>query len=152
VRLASARPDVPPIVRAGYLEEPADLAALLTGLTLARALGRARAYEPLVAEELEPGPGARTDGELAAFVRAAGDTIFHLAGTCAMGDGTMAVVDDALRVRGVDGLRVADGSIMPDVVNAPTHAACVMIGERAADLLTAGVAPVSARSSGEAGS
>ena len=152
VRLASATPGDPPIIRAQYLHDPADLEALLKGVRLARALGQARAYETLAADELEPGPRARTDAELSAFIRAAADTIFHPAGTCAMGDDRLAVVDAALRVRGVDGLRVADASIMPDVVNAPTHAACVMIGERAADLLAAAATPLSARRTGEAGS
>jgi choline dehydrogenase len=81
----------------------------------------------------------KTDAEIEALVRAAADTIFHAAGTCRMGPASdpMAVVDARLRVRGVEGLRVADASIMPEVVNATTHAACVMIGEKAADLLGA---------------
>ena len=145
VALASAKPEDPPVIRARYLTEPADLAAVLKGVRLARALGEARAYGRLAAEEVEPGPGARTDAELTAYVRATAGTIFHPAGTCAMGRGRMAVVDAALRVRGVDGLRIADASVMPDVVNAPTHAACVMIGERAADLLSGRTAPLSAR-------
>jgi len=149
IGLSSARPEDPPIIRAHYLREPGDLEAVLKGVRLARALGQARAYETLVAEELEPGADARTDADLAAFVRAAAGTIFHPAGTCPMGRDAMAVVDAALRVRGIEGLRVADASIMPAVVNAPTHAACVMIGERAADLLVGGPAPLSARA-GEA--
>ncbi|HXE79231.1 MAG TPA: GMC family oxidoreductase N-terminal domain-containing protein [Vicinamibacterales bacterium] len=135
VRLASARPDDPPRIHARYLSDPADLDAVLKGVRLARTMGQSRAFERLVAEELEPGPEARTDEELAAFVRASAGTIFHPAGTCAMGRDRMSVVDATLRVRGVEGLRVADASIMPTVVNAPTHAACVMIGERAADLI-----------------
>ena len=76
----------------------------------------------------------KSDADLAAFVRRDTDTIYHGAGTCKMGPATMpaAVVDPTLRVRGVEGLRVADASIMPEVVNAPTNAACVMIGEKAA--------------------
>ena len=65
----------------------------------------------------------------------AADTIYHPAGTCRMGTDTRSVVDARLRVRGVEGLRIADASIMPDVVNATTHAACVMIGSRAADFV-----------------
>ena len=80
---------------------------------------------------------AKTPADLLAFVRRASDTIFHGAGTCRMGprDNPDSVVDASLRVKGVDGLRVADASIMPEVVSATTHAACVMIGEKAADLL-----------------
>ena len=79
------------------------------------------------------------DADLAAFVRRDADTIYHGAGTCKMGPATdrTAVVDPSLRVRGVDNLRVADGSIMPEVVNATTNAACVMIGEKAADMIKA---------------
>jgi choline dehydrogenase len=82
-----------------------------------------------------PGPAARSRAEIAAFLRDTADTIYHPAGTCRMGAGDDAVVDAALRVRGIDGLRVADASIMPRLVNAATHAACVMIGEKAADFV-----------------
>jgi choline dehydrogenase len=77
----------------------------------------------------------RTPADRRAFVRRTADTIFHPVGTCRMGRGTDAVVDPDLRVRGLTGLRVADASIMPIGVNSQTHAACVMIGEKAADLL-----------------
>ena len=82
----------------------------------------------------------KSDADLAAFVRRDSDTIYHGAGTCKMGPASdpAAVVDPSLRVRGVDGLRVADGSIMPEVVNATTNAACVMIGEKASDLVRYG--------------
>jgi choline dehydrogenase len=79
----------------------------------------------------------KSDADLATFARRDSDTIFHGAGTCKMGPASdpMAVVDPTLRVRGVENLRVADGSIMPEVVNATTNAACVMIGEKAAALI-----------------
>ena len=104
---------------------------------LARWFGEADAYADLKGEELLPGPSMKSDADLAAFARRDSDTIYHGAGTCKMGPGTdpAAVVDPSLRVRGVDGLRVADGSIMPEVVNATTNAACVMIGEKASDLV-----------------
>jgi len=91
----------------------------------------------LRSEEIDPGASATSDDDLRAFVRRTADTIYHPAGTCRMGPkgDTSAVVDSELRVLGVDGLRVADASIMPEVMSAPTHAACVMIGEKAADLL-----------------
>jgi choline dehydrogenase len=135
IQLRSARPEDPPLVRANYLQDPEDVTALVAGVRLARAFGNARAYDGLRAEEIDPGPSVRTDQEIAAFVRRAADTIFHPAGTCRMGRDDGAVVDAELRVHATMGLRVADASIMPAVVNAPTHAACVMIGEMAADLI-----------------
>ena len=137
VRLRSNDPLAAPVIRANYLQEQADVNALARGVHLARWFGEADAYSPLRADEILPGPGVRSDADLAAFVRRDADTIYHPAGTCRMGPqhDTMAVVDAALRVRGIDGLRVADASIMPEVVNATTHAACVMIGDQAADLI-----------------
>lgn len=137
IRLRSADPMAAPIIRANYLQEAADVDALVRAVKLARWFGEADAYAPLRADEILPGPAARSDADLAAFVRRDADTIYHGAGTCKMGPAAdaSAVVDPALRVRGVQGLRVADASIMPDVVNATTHAACVMIGEKAALLV-----------------
>lgn len=135
IRLRSADPLAPPIIRGNYLSEAADMAALVEGVRLSRALGNAAAYGPLRGDEVEPGAGARDAASITDFVRRAADTIYHPAGTCRMGAGGDAVVDAALRVHGFTGLRVADASIMPDVVNATTHAACVMIGDRAGDLI-----------------
>ena len=137
VVLRSPDPLAAPIIRANYLQEQADVTALVKGVKLSRWFGEADAYTDLKGEEILPGPAATSDADLAAFVRRECDTIYHGAGTCKMGPATdtTAVVDPSLRVRGVDGLRVADGSIMPEVVNATTHAACVMIGEKASDLV-----------------
>jgi choline dehydrogenase len=137
ITLRSADPLAPPVIRANFLQEQADVDALVRGVKLARYFGEADSYADLKGDELLPGPAARSDADLAAFARRDSDTIYHGGGTCKMGpDGDKtAVVDPSLRVRGVDGLRVADGSIMPEVVNATTHAACVMIGEKASDLM-----------------
>jgi choline dehydrogenase len=137
VRLRAADPMAAPIIRGNYLQDQADVNALVRGVKLARWFGEADAYTPLRGDEIAPGAPAKSDADLAAFARRETDTIYHGAGTCKMGPATdrSAVVDAALRVRGVEGLRVADGSIMPEVVNAPTNAACVMIGEKAAQLL-----------------
>ncbi|MCC7177035.1 MAG: FAD-dependent oxidoreductase [Acidobacteria bacterium] len=138
VRLGSADPLAAPVITANYLQEASDVRALARGVHLARFFAEQAVYEPLRGEELEPGKATTSDSDLERFIRRAADTIYHGAGTCRMGPGAepMAVVDSALRVRGVEGLRVADASIMPEVVNAPTHAACVMIGEKAADLIS----------------
>jgi choline dehydrogenase len=137
ITLRSADPLAAPVIRANYLQEQGDVDALVRGVKLARYFAEADAYNDLKGEELQPGAAITRDADLAAFVRRDSDTIFHGAGTCKMGPAgdTTAVVDPSLRVRGVDGLRVADGSIMPEVVNATTHAACVMIGEKASDLV-----------------
>ena len=137
ITLRSGDPLAAPMIRANYLQEQADVNALIRGVKLSRYFAEADAYNDLKGEELLPGAATTSDADLAAFVRRDSDTIYHGAGTCKMGpDGdATAVVDPSLRVRGVDGLRVADGSIMPEVVNATTHAACVMIGEKASDLV-----------------
>ena len=137
IRLRSADPLAPPVVRANYLQEQADVAALVRGVRLARQLGESPAYDALRLEELEPGGAIVSDRALEGFARRQADSIYHLAGTCRMAPGSEpdAVVDASLRVHGVEGLRVADASIMPEVVNAPTHAACVAIGEKCAVLI-----------------
>lgn len=137
VTLRSADPMAAPIIRANYLQEPADVTALVRGVKMARWFGEADSYIDLRGDEIAPGAAATSDADLAAFARRDSDTIYHGAGTCKMGPPSdrMAVVDPSLRVRGIQGLRVADASIMPEVVNATTHATCVMIGEKAADLV-----------------
>jgi choline dehydrogenase len=137
IRLRAADPLAAPIIRANYLQEIADVDALVRGVKLARWFGEADAYTPLRGDEILPGAAMKSDADLATFVRRDSDTIYHGAGTCKMGPAADAgaVVDPSLRVRGVQGLRVVDASIMPTVVNATTHAATVMIGEKAALLV-----------------
>jgi choline dehydrogenase len=137
ITLRSADPLAPPVIRANYLQEQSDVNALVRGVKLARYFGEADSYADLKGEEMLPGTAMKSDADLAAFARRDTDTIYHGAGSCKMGPAgdRTAVVDPSLRVRGVDGLRVADGSIMPEVVNATTNAACVMIGEKASDLV-----------------
>jgi choline dehydrogenase len=137
ITLRSADPLAPPVIRANYLQEQADVDALVRGVKLARYFGEADSYADLKGEEMLPGAAMKSDADLAAFARRDSDTIYHGSGSCKMGPAgdRTAVVDPSLRVRGVDGLRVADGSIMPEVVNATTNAACVMIGEKASDLV-----------------
>jgi choline dehydrogenase len=137
VALRATDPLSPPLIRANYLTDPHDVQTLVTGVRLVRRFGESHAYDALRAEEVEPGPQTISDRDLERFTRRNADTIYHAAGTCRMGPDSdrTAVVDAALRVHGIDGLRVADASIMPVIVDAPTHAACVMIGEKAAALI-----------------
>ena len=92
---------------------------------------------PFVEEELLPGPGARTDEELLEAARDIAQTIYHPAGTCAMGPGPDAVVDERLRVHGIGGLRVVDASVMPVITSGNTNAPTIMIAEKAADMIRA---------------
>lgn len=135
VRVVSADPFAKPAITANYLSTPTDRGVTVAALRLSRAILAAPTMRALVAEEVIPGASVQSDAELLDFARQKGGSIFHPVGTCKMGDDTMAVVDDRLRVHGIDGLRVADASIMPTLVSGNTNAPAIMIGEKAADLI-----------------
>jgi len=135
LRLRSADPLAAPIIDANYFDDARDLDALVEGVRLARAIAMTRPYSPLRGDAVDPGDTAQTPEALRAFVRRTADTIFHPVGTCRMGNDADAVVDGRLRVNGLEGVRIADASIMPTVVNSQTMAACFVIGERAAELI-----------------
>ncbi|MBP0456305.1 GMC family oxidoreductase [Streptomyces montanisoli] len=135
VRLRGADPADTAVVRANYLQRQVDVEVLAEGLTLARELAARTAFDGIRGPELAPGKAVTGRKELRAFIRANTSTLWHPVGTCRMGDDPMAVVDAELRVHGIDGLRIADASIMPHIVSGNTNAACVMIGEKAADLI-----------------
>jgi choline dehydrogenase len=120
-----------------YLSEPVDLDLALTGLKQVIEIGNARAFREVGAEQTHPGPEVNSDHGLVDYIRRTGTTIWHPVGTCKMGHDPMAVVDDQLRVHGLAGLRVADASIMPAIVSGNTNAPCIMIGEKASDLIIA---------------
>lgn len=135
VTLRSADPSDTAVMQPNYLSDPADVDVFVAGIELARALAGTRALADFVKVEIAPGPQVTSRADMVEFVRANAGTLWHPVGTCAMGTGEAAVVDDQLQVRGVDGLRVADASVMPSIVAGNTNAACIMIGERAADLV-----------------
>jgi len=139
LRLESAAPGGRIEIQPNFLCEPSDLEALVEGLEFCMELAATPAYAALVARPAAPA-GRLSKREREAFVRQACDTFFHTCGTCAMGDGEDAVVDPMLRVRGVDGLRIADASVIPTIPSCNTNAPVVMIAERAADLIL-GAAP-----------
>jgi len=137
VMIRSPDPGAKPAIVANYLATETDRRTIVDGLWLARRLSETQALRPLIAGELEPGRDAQSDEAMLAHARARGGTIFHPTSTCSMGPASnpAAVVDAELRVHGLEGLRVADASIMPTVVSGNTNAACIMIGEKCADLV-----------------
>jgi choline dehydrogenase len=139
VRLAKDDPTVHPRISANYYAEPVDLEAATTMVQVARDIYATSAFrERYDLHELAPGPDVKSRKELKAWVRANTGSYYHFAGSCRMGVDHLAVVDPQLRVRGVEGLRVADASVMPSIVSANPHTTVVMIGERAADFIRNG--------------
>ncbi|MBL0419234.1 GMC family oxidoreductase N-terminal domain-containing protein [Ramlibacter sp. AW1] len=137
IRIASPDPATPAHMRAGYLDDERDRDLIVRSVPWMRQVAAQPALARLVAEEVRPGPACATPEQVLAYVRQTAFSVHHQAGTCAMGRGAQAVVDERLRVHGVDGLRVADASIMPTLVGGNTNAPSIMIGEKAADLIRA---------------
>ncbi|KPL55157.1 hypothetical protein ABB55_25415 [Prosthecomicrobium hirschii] len=132
LRLRSADPLAAPLIQPNYLAAEADLTATVAGVRLVRDLVAGPAFDGIRGPELAPTAAARSDAEIAAWVRATASSVYHPVGTARMGPDPMAVVDARLKLRGLDGLRIADASVMPDIVSGNTNAATIMIGERAA--------------------
>jgi choline dehydrogenase-like flavoprotein len=135
VRLTSSDPAALPLIDPHYLEDPADMQLLVEGVRMSRDIARSKALAPYLREEATPGPKAKTDEEIRAAIRLYAKTIYHPVGTCKMGTDRMAVVDPELRVHGLEGLRIADASVMPSIVGGNTNAPSIMIGEKASDLI-----------------
>lgn len=135
ISLAGPDPRTAPRIAPNYLGHPDDLPVLLAGLRLARRLVAAPALARHVARETLPGPAVQTEAELIADIRARAETIYHPVGTCRMGRDPGAVVDPEGRVRGVEGLRVADASIMPQIIAGNTNAPTMMIAENVARMI-----------------
>ncbi len=135
VRLASSDPMAAPLIDPAFLSDPDDVSRLVRGFRRMREIMHAPALAPFRGRELGGSGDAQTDAQIEAFIRDHADTIYHPVGTCRMGPGERDVVDPRLRVRGVDGLRVVDASIMPRIVGGNTNAPVIMIAERAAHLI-----------------
>ena len=138
IRLESARAEDPPAIRPNYLATRTDCDTLVAGVKIARRIAAAPPLAGMIEGEHAPGPASQGDDALLAWARGSATTIYHPTGTCRMGADEASVVDPALRVRGVGGLRVADASIMPEIVSGNTNAPTIMIGEKASDLIRAG--------------
>ena len=137
VHAVSPDPGRHPAIRMNYLSAWTDRELTVAGIRKVRELVATPAMAAIVGEELQPGPGAQDDEALLDWVRRTSETGYHPVGTCKMGSDPLAVVDHRLRVHGIAGLRIADGSIMPTIVSGNTNAACIMIGEKCADLVRA---------------
>jgi choline dehydrogenase len=135
VHIRSADPAEAPGIRANYLDREEDRRAMVAALRRVRDIFAAPALSRHLGREFLPGPGVQSDEEVLAYIRAEGESVYHPVGTCKMGRDEMAVVDDRLRVHGIEGLRVADASIMPTIVSGNTNAPAIMIAEKCADML-----------------
>jgi len=142
VTLKSADPADHPVIDPNFLSHPDDLAGTVASVRLGRRIMEQSAISKHLVREHYPGAKTESDADLEAFVRAASRTGYHPSGTCRMGDDETAVVDTRLRVRGIDGLRISDASIMPRLVSGNTNATTIMIAERAAELILANRAPI----------
>jgi choline dehydrogenase len=135
LRIRSADPAAPPEIRINYLSTEVDRTTNVEGLKMLRKILKAPALKPYVVEEVDPGAKVASDEALLSYCRARGSTIYHPTSTCRMGNDPLAVVDQRLRLRGVEGLRVVDASVMPDLVSGNTNAVVIMIAEKASDMI-----------------
>jgi choline dehydrogenase len=135
VQIRSRAPDAAPAIAPNYLASEADRMVAAAAIRLTRRICAARALARFEPQEFLPGAALASDEELATAAGDIGTTIFHPVGTCKMGQDPLAVVDDRLRVRGVEGLRVVDASIMPTITSGNTNAPVIMIAEKAADMI-----------------
>jgi choline dehydrogenase len=135
ISLRSADPLAHPLIDPNYLSAENDIRVLRAGLKISREVVGQSAFAPFRGAELAPGPDVRSDAEIDAFIRQNSETLYHPVGTCKMGPDDLAVVDERLRVHGVEGLRVVDASVMPRLVSGNTNAPTIMIAEKAADMI-----------------
>jgi choline dehydrogenase len=137
IHITSSDPARPPAINFNFLSDENDRTALLSGMRIVRNWINAPAMDEFRGVELAPGEALQKDDELLDWVRRTAETTYHPVGTCKMGNDPMAVVDDQLRVHGIQGLRIADASIMPTLTSGNTNAPSIMIGEKASTLVLA---------------
>ncbi|HEY3729809.1 MAG TPA: GMC oxidoreductase, partial [Steroidobacteraceae bacterium] len=135
VTLASPDPHAAPLIDPALLSVESDIQPLIRAIRLSRRILASAQFARYRATETAPGASVQTEEGIADFIRSAAYTVHHQVGTCRMGSGPDAVVDPALRLRGVDALRVVDASVIPLIVGGNTNAVVVMIAEKAADLI-----------------
>lgn len=135
LRLASPDPAAAPLIDPNLLGEPGDADGLVRAIKISRKVFASEAFAPFGGVEVAPGPDVQSDAEIEDYIRRTGYTVHHPVGTCRMGSDAGAVVDPELRFHGISGLRIADASVMPQIIGGNTNAPCVMIAERAADFI-----------------
>ena len=135
IHISSVDAKRPPAIRFNFLSSPLDCDITLAAMRIARNIMNAPSMEGILGGEFAPGPSVQSDDEMLGWVKANAETTYHPVGTCKMGSDPMAVVDDHLQVRGVQGLRIADASIMPTLTSGNTNAPSIMIGEKAASMV-----------------
>jgi choline dehydrogenase len=135
VSIKSADPFAAPLIQPNYLAADDDARVLRDGATFVREVFSQSAFTPFRGAELMPGAEVQTDAQLDAFVRGTAETIYHPVGSAKMGRDGESMVDPMLKVYGVEGLRVVDASVMPDLVSGNTNAPTIMIAEKAADMI-----------------
>ena len=138
VKLASSNAQAPPLIDPQYLSDPRDMTVMIRAYKASQAVMQSSVFAPVRGVPLVPEPALDDDAAIEQFIRNRADTIYHPVGTCRMGSDADSVVDLELRVRGVQGLRVVDASIMPTLIGGNTNAPTIMIAERAADLIKKG--------------
>jgi choline dehydrogenase len=135
LKIKSADPAAPPAIHINYLATETDRRAFIDGVRILRKILAAPALKPYCSGEVYPGDNVASDDELLEYCRQTGTTVYHPTSTCRMGNDALAVVDQRLRVRGIESLRVVDASIMPDLVSGNTNAPVIMIAEKASDMI-----------------
>src|SRR5262247_1847583 len=138
IHIRSTDPDEHPAIRFNFLADPIDQRAMTDGFRLIRRLVEAAPMDQFRGEEYSPGPGVKSDGEILSWIRNNAQTAYHPIGTCRIGPpGANTVVNEKLKVHGLQGLRIADASIFPTMPSGNTNAPCIMVGEKCADLIRA---------------
>jgi choline dehydrogenase len=137
IHVSSKSPNTPPAIRFNFLTAQLDREVTLEAMRITRRIMTAPAMRDIATDEIAPGINIQSDDELLDWVKQNAETTYHPVGTCKMGSDPMAVVDDQLRVRGIEGLRVADASIMPTLTSGNTNAPSIMIGEKASRMILA---------------
>jgi len=135
IHIGTDKADVPPAIRFNFLSAEYDRQITLAAMEIVRGVMGAPAMAAVQAEEIAPGQALQGDDELLDWVKATAETAYHPVGTCKMGNDDRAVVDENLRVHGIQNLRVADASIMPTLTSGNTNAPSIMIGEKAAAMV-----------------
>ena len=137
IHIKSANPSDPPAINFNFMSTDYDRQGTVAAMRKARELMATSPLAEAVGEELGPGPSVQSDEDLVQWICNYAETTYHPVGTCKMGADPMAVVDDQLRVHGIEGLRVADASIMPTLTSGNTNAPSIMIGEKCAEMVLA---------------